>query len=111
FGNPGAVGVAGRPRRDSGSPRISAYLCDLETAVLTVSADFVPLSADDWRSRGDDVVLVDFGQDLGPPGVGHGSEAGLLSEVLDNVDRAGIDLSPTELVLVSSSYESSLPDQ
>lgn len=35
--------------------------------------------------------------------------AGLLSEVLDNVDRAGIDLSPTELVLVSASYESSLP--
>ncbi|MGH3972932.1 MAG: hypothetical protein ACRDS9_06360 [Pseudonocardiaceae bacterium] len=81
------------------------------TAGLLVSAGFVPLSAHDWRSRGDDVVLVDFGQDLGPPGVGHGSEAGLLSEVLDNVDRAGIDMSPTELVLVSASYESSLPDQ
>ncbi|MGH3776649.1 MAG: hypothetical protein ACRDRR_13115 [Pseudonocardiaceae bacterium] len=56
-------------------------------------------------------MLVDFGQDLGPPGVGHGSEAGLLSEVLDNMDRAGIDLSPTELVLVSASYESSLLGQ
>lgn len=81
------------------------------TAGLLVSAGFVPLSAHDWRSRGDDVVLIDFGQDLGPPDVGNGSEAGLLSEVLDNVDRAGVDLSPTELMLVSATYESSLSGQ
>ncbi|MGH3795488.1 MAG: hypothetical protein ACRDSP_11420 [Pseudonocardiaceae bacterium] len=81
------------------------------TAGLLVSAGFVPLSAHDWRSRGHDVVLVDFGQDLGPPGVQHGSEAGLLSEVLDNVDRAGISLSPAELVLISAYYESSLSGQ
>lgn len=76
-----------------------------------VAYGFVPLSAHDWRSRGDDVVLIDFGQDLGPPGVGKGSEAGLLSEVLDSVDHAGIDLSPTELMLVSATYESSLSGQ
>ena len=29
----------------------------------------------------------------------YGSKSGLLSEVLDNVDRAGIDLSPTELMV------------
>lgn len=81
------------------------------TAGLLVSAGFVPLSAHDWRSRGDDVVLIDFGQDLGPPDVGNGSEAGLLSEVLDHVDRAGIDLSPAELMLVSATYESSLSGQ
>ncbi|MGQ0777099.1 MAG: hypothetical protein ACT4NY_22240 [Pseudonocardiales bacterium] len=78
------------------------------TAGLLVSAGFVPLSACDWRSHGDDVVLVDFGQDLGPSGVGNGSEAGLLSEVLDNVDQAGIDLTSTELILVSAAYEASL---
>lgn len=80
------------------------------TAGLLVSAGFVPFSAQDWRSRGTDVVLIDFGQDLGPPNTGHGSEAGLLSEILDNVERAGVTLSPAELALVGSSYESSLPD-
>ncbi|MGH4012514.1 MAG: hypothetical protein ACRDSL_00955 [Pseudonocardiaceae bacterium] len=81
------------------------------TVGTVVSAGFVPLSAHDWRSRGNDVVLIDFGQDLGPPGVGRGSEGGLLSEILDNVDRAGVGLSPTELAIVSASYESSLSDQ
>lgn len=96
---------------DSGQYREDILRSIGRTAGLLVSAGFVPLSAHDWRSRGNDVVLIDFGQDLGPPGVGHGSESGLLSEVLDNVDRAGIDLSPTELMLVGTSYESSLSPQ
>lgn len=81
------------------------------TAGTLVSAGFVPLSAHDWRSRGADVVLIDFGQDLGPPNVGHGSEAGLLSELLDNLDRANIGLSPAELALIGTSYETSLSGQ
>jgi hypothetical protein len=78
------------------------------TAARLVNAGFVPLRAHDWRSRGDDVVLVDFGQDLGPPELSHGSEAGLLSEVLDNVARAGVELSSDDLRRVGESYEQSL---
>lgn len=96
---------------DSGQHREAILRSIGRTAGRLVSAGFVPLSAHDWRSRGNDVVLVDFGQDLGPPGVGYGSESGLLSEVLDNVDRAGMGLSPTELMLVGTSYESSLSSQ
>jgi hypothetical protein len=78
------------------------------TAALVVNAGFVPISVHDWRSHGDDVVLVDFGQDLGPPGLAHGTESGLLSEILDNLARDGVALSATELKLLGSEYETSL---
>ena len=35
------------------------------TAARLVNVGFAPISSHDWRSRGNDVVLVDFGQDLG----------------------------------------------
>jgi len=79
------------------------------TAARLVNGGFGPLSAHDWRSRGDDVVLVDFGQDLGPAHVAHGCESGLLSEVLDNLTRAGAALRPDELRLVGTVYEGLLP--
>lgn len=75
------------------------------TTAHLVNARFVPLSAHDWRSRGQDVVIIDFGQDLGPAGIGARSESGLLSEVLDNLADAEIQLSGAELMLVGSVYE------
>jgi hypothetical protein len=80
------------------------------TAGLLIRAGFSPISAHDWRSRGDDVVLVDFGQDLGPAGLSLGSESGLLSEIIDNLLGAGVELSSSDLQLVGSAYEEFMED-
>lgn len=79
------------------------------TAACLVNAGFAPSSVDDWRSRGDDVVLVDFGQDLGSPGMFKaGTEAGLLADVLASLDRTGVRLAPGELQLLGEAYEAVL---
>jgi hypothetical protein len=78
------------------------------TAGLLVSAGFAPIRAHDWRSRGSDVVLVDFGQDLGPANIASGSESGLLSELVDRLAHSRIELSADELRLLSESYEGTL---
>ena len=78
------------------------------TAARLINAGFIPISSHDWRSRGGDVVLVDFGQDLGPSDMSHGSESGLLSEVLDNLLNDGVKLSDDELRLIGSVYERAL---
>lgn len=78
------------------------------TVARLLNAGFVPLSVHDWRSRGQDVVLVDFGQDLGPPNRAQDSEAGLLSEVLDTIARQRIELTPAEVQGLSEGYESDL---
>lgn len=75
------------------------------TAACLINVGFIPVSSHDWRSRGGDVVLVDFGQDLGPPDMLRGSESGLLSEVLDNLLSDGVKLSDDELRLIGSAYE------
>ncbi len=78
------------------------------TAGLLVRAGFAPLSTHDWRSRGADVVLIDFGQDLGPPGLALGSESGLLAELLNLIDQRNIDLASDEVHAVGAEYESAL---
>lgn len=78
------------------------------TAAKLVNAGFVPISSHDWRSHGGDVVLVDFGQDLGPAGMSRGGESGLLSEILDNLSRDGAKLSAADLKIVGSSYEDAI---
>jgi hypothetical protein len=80
------------------------------TAGLLVRAGFAPLSAHDWRSRGDDVVLIDFGQDLGPADFATGSESGLLSELTDRIARRPIELTPAELQVMVNAYEAALTD-
>ncbi|MGH3277732.1 MAG: hypothetical protein ACRDNW_01165 [Trebonia sp.] len=77
------------------------------TAARLVSAGFVPLSAHDWRSRGTDVVLIDFGQDLGPANLAPGSESGLLSEIIDQLS-ARAALSNTEFQTIGAAYEEHL---
>lgn len=39
------------------------------TGGILAKLRFVPVSIHDWRSRGEDVVLIDFGEDLGGWGV------------------------------------------
>jgi hypothetical protein len=78
------------------------------TAATLAKAGFAPLGAHDWRSRGADVVLVDFGQDLGDARTQSGSEAGILSEVLDNLSRSGVELSASELRSLGDAYETIL---
>lgn len=88
-----------------------SLLTDLgRTAGLLVKAGFAPLSTHDWRSRGDDVVLVDFGQDLGPSNIAKGSESGLLSEITDRIVRAKIELTADDLRLLGAAYEHVLGD-
>lgn len=74
------------------------------TAARLVRGGFVPLSAHDWRSRGTDVVLIDFGQDLGPANLARGSEGGLLSEIIDQL-AASSALSGAELQAIGAAYE------
>lgn len=78
------------------------------TVARLLNAGFAPLSTHDWRSRRHDVVLVDFGQDLGPPNLARDTEAGLLSEVLDSIARERIELSSSDLRTVARSYEENL---
>ncbi len=79
------------------------------TAARLVSAGFAPLSAHDWRSRGTDVVVIDFGQDLGPANLVHASESGLLSEIVDHLSRS-TTLSSAELQAIGAAYEEHLRD-
>jgi hypothetical protein len=79
-----------------------------QAAARLVNAGFFVMSAQDWRSRGRDVVLVDFGQDLGSSGSTRGTESGLLSEILDNLLHEGVHLSPDELRFIGTVYEGSL---
>lgn len=76
------------------------------TAGRIVAAGFIPLSIHDWRSRGRDVVLVDFGQDLGPAGQSvHGDAGGLLGDVLQQLEDWRINLSQSELRSIGRSHE------
>ncbi len=50
----------------------------LQTVMRIHEVGFAPLSLHDVRSHGDDVVLIDFGSDLGPP---YAKTSGLTSAV------------------------------
>lgn len=78
------------------------------TAAKLVNAGFAPMSTHDWRSRGRDVVIVDFGQDLGPSGMTLTGESGLLSDIIHNMTTNDLVLSPTELQTLSMEYERTL---
>jgi len=54
---------------------------------------FPVLSLHDLRSRRSEVVIIDFGEDLGPPGVAHRSSSDVASDVLHVLEAAGVPLS------------------
>lgn len=76
-------------------------------AALLATLGFLPLSLKDLRSRGKDVVVVDFGQDLGPP---HrtASDTGIsvLSCLIDDLS-SDLDLTPEDLQSVEAGYGAS----
>lgn len=55
---------------------------------LVADLGFPCLSLHDLRSRGDDVVFVDFGQDLGPAGILPNGHAALLDQACEVLERA-----------------------
>lgn len=58
-------------------------------------AGFMPVSLHDWRSRGQDLVLIDFGVDLGDPSFG--PQCTSKDAFLDLSRRAGLDISATDI--------------
>jgi hypothetical protein len=75
-----------------------------EAAGKLASRGFTPLSVGDWRSRGSDVVLIDFGQDLGPPGMTNSAGFGLLSEIIERIEGAGVMLCGDDLRLMERAF-------
>ena len=60
------------------------------TATLS-KLGFAPIDGfTDLRTRGSDVVVVDFGEDLGPPHMTAGSNLGLLNSLEETLLRTGI---------------------
>lgn len=90
-------------------PRLSALLESLgSTAGVLTRLGFPAFAVNDWMSRGEDVVIVDFGQDLGPPGMTVRSHAAVLEELLRAVERHRIALNSSELQSVSRGFERTL---
>ena len=55
-------------------------------AGIVASLGFLPVELfDDLRGHGDDVVMVDFGQDLGPPSAAKG-QSSLFSQLVNRLD-------------------------
>jgi len=91
-----------------GADRLHLLASIGRAAANLVGAGFAPLSSHDWRSRGDDVVLIDYGEDLGPANIQQESEAGLLSEIVDQIARRNIELTTDELKSLGAQYEATL---
>jgi hypothetical protein len=66
------------------------------------------LDVSDWRSHGSDVVLVDFGEDLGPIGIVQRKTPHILDEWLRLLKPRGIVLTSAELELLSEQYDRAL---
>ncbi|MGY2011589.1 MULTISPECIES: hypothetical protein [Nocardia] len=73
-------------------------------AALISKTGFTPLSLVDLRTRGSDVVFIDFGQDLGDPDANTRSGLLNLSEVISNLEHREINLSDAELRMLESGF-------
>lgn len=78
------------------------------TGGLLTGAGFSVLSRHDWRSRGDDTVVVDFGFDLGSLGQAPVQSGVALSRILTYVTDAGAELTPLETRTVQESFQDAL---
>jgi hypothetical protein len=63
---------------------------DMYNKVL--SAGFSPIALNDIRSRGMDSVVIDFGEDLGPPNNPSSTSLGRVAEIESNFRRAAQNL-------------------
>jgi hypothetical protein len=69
---------------------------------------FVPVSPfQDLRSRGNDVVAIDFGQDLGPSGEVNVGRSNIWKALQQITDRWRVNLQSTEIALIKNIFEDS----
>jgi hypothetical protein len=66
---------------------------------------FLALSLHDLRSRGEDIVVIDFGEDLGPPGVTRPGQVDLIDHILTHFEQNDLRLRPSELQALSAEFE------
>lgn len=66
---------------------------------------FPALDVGDWRSRGSDVVLIDFGEDLGPQNLVDSHNTSILSHVVEKLERVAT-VTPEDLRRMSEGFES-----
>jgi len=91
--------LAGRMK----SPVLSGLV---RTAAVLTRLRFSPVSAfSDVRSRGDDAVFVDFGSDLGEPGVASDPSELIFKQLVDQLQRWGGELSTTEQHHLREAFE------
>jgi hypothetical protein len=75
-------------------------------AAVLAKLKFPVLSLSDLRSHGNDVVVVDFGEDLGSPGFSGLSESMILDEAIKLLDEVGDKVKQRVLIQeVSASFE------
>lgn len=70
------------------------------------AAGFVPTSIHDWRSRGSDIVVIDFGQDLGPWGAA--TLYGMISDLVHQLDTWKIALPSGLATRLLQGYDTAL---
>jgi hypothetical protein len=64
-----------------------------ELAGILVRLGFSPINPfTDLRSRGSDVVMIDFGEDLGPEGRGSSGRSEIFTMLLKTLDQWGIEV-------------------
>ena len=71
---------------------------------------FPVLDLSDLRSRGADAVVVDFGSDLGPPGLASRDQVEVLAQVLSVFERARQPLAREELMALDAGYSEGVRD-
>ena len=86
--------------------RRTAILDSLGATLGTLTRLGYPcLNIADWRSRGTDAVIVDFGEDLGGPELVDPSNMGTLEDALNLIDQQDVRLTPQDLQCLSASFE------
>lgn len=78
-------------------------------AAILSALGFEPIDAfHDLRSRGNDIVVIDFGQDLGPPGISNAESFELYTKLLEKLNEWGLILSARVTDEMYSHFLSSL---
>lgn len=90
----------------SGSAQRERLVSELgRTIGLLTGLGFPVLEISDWRSRGLDVVVVDYGEDLGPPRMVSPHHGTVLADWLALLERKDVLLAPTEIAAVGRNFE------
>jgi hypothetical protein len=77
-------------------PSDSLLLAMADVAGVIASLGFLPIGLfGDLRSHGEDVVVVDFGQDLGPPSVAKDDNPQIFDQLLEHLSKKGALVSET----------------